>query len=89
MIVPVSVTGGRHVRARDVLWRSGPGVVLVRRVDDPDDQILELGGGAGLLWLALDQPTSADEVAEAFGAPVTEVEQALDMLRERRLVVPA
>lgn len=72
-----------------MLWRSGPEVALVRKVGDPDDQILELAGGAHLLWLALEHPASAEEVAEAYGAPVAEVEQALDMLRERGLVTQA
>ena len=72
-----------------MLWRSGPDVVLVRKVDDPDDQILELTGGALLLWLALEQPATVDEIADVFGAPVAEVEQALDMLSERGLVTQA
>lgn len=72
-----------------MLWRSGPDVVLVRQVNDPDDEILELAGGARLLWLALEQPATADELAEVFGTTVVEVNQALDMFRERGLVVAA
>ena len=41
----MSDMASRHVRARDVLWRSGPDVVLVRHVGHPNDVILDAGPG--------------------------------------------
>ena len=83
----MSEAGGRHLRARGVLWHSGPDVVIVRNRDDPDNQLIGLAGGARLLWLALEQPATAEEVATALTAPAAEVEQALEMLRQHRLVI--
>jgi hypothetical protein len=85
----VSDLDAKLVRARDVLWRSGPDVVLIRRVDDPDDRILEIAGGARLLWLALGDTATVDELAAAFGVRVAEIDQALGLMREHNLVMPA
>jgi hypothetical protein len=46
-------------RAPRVVWREGPGCVLVRRVGD---EALELTGMAAFVWLALAEPRRIDEL---------------------------
>ncbi|TPW15168.1 MAG: hypothetical protein FD127_945 [Acidimicrobiaceae bacterium] len=52
---------GRVCRGDDVLWRLGPGQVVVRRVGYPG---LDLAGLAAMVWLALDEPSTASEIAD-------------------------
>src|SRR5262245_22821723 len=85
----------RFVRAPDALWRELAGVTLVRTVDLPD--VVELWGTGVLLWAALVEPASADELgaelAAVTGAPVDvvtgDVREALADLWRRRVVVVA
>lgn len=82
----------RFVRTAGVLWRQSADVVLVRSISDPE--IIELGGTAVLLWLALVQPVSGGELvadlAEVTGASVdvvaADVGTALTQLERRGLV---
>lgn len=74
------------VRAQDLLWRVAPDCILVRRLDDPGDAILELVGGAALVWLALDEPRTVAELAAGFDVEADNVRQALDALAAQGLV---
>jgi hypothetical protein len=56
----------RFVRAGGVLWRQVADVILVRTVADPE--IVELKGAAALLWIALVEPVTADELASDLAA---------------------
>ncbi len=83
----------RFVRSPEVLWRQSADVLLVRTLSDSD--VIELGGSAVLLWLALLEPATADqliaELADVVGAPVNvvarDVRVALTALEQRGLVV--
>src|SRR2546423_474414 len=61
--------GSRFVRAPESLWRELAGVTLVRTVDVPE--IVELSGTGVLLWAALVEPISADELATDLAALVS------------------
>jgi hypothetical protein len=54
-----------HERAADVLWRAGPDRVLTHRVGaDADEAAGELIGTVALVWLALDEPATATQLAD-------------------------
>lgn len=82
----------RFVRAPESLWRELAGVTLVRTVDDPE--VVELWGSGVLLWAALVEPVTADELASDLaavaGAPVDlvvrDVHDALTDLLHRGVV---
>jgi coenzyme PQQ synthesis protein D (PqqD) len=56
------------VRAQESLWRQLAGVTLVRTVDNPE--VVELWGTGLLLWAALVEPVTADELASDLAALV-------------------
>jgi hypothetical protein len=60
--------GSRFIRAPETLWRQLAGVTLVRTVADPD--VVELWGTGVLLWAALVEPVTADELATDLAALV-------------------
>jgi hypothetical protein len=76
------------------LWRELAGVTLVRTVDLPE--VIELWGTGVLLWAALVEPATADELAAELaalvGTPVDvvtdDVRHALADLVRRGVVVP-
>jgi len=82
----------RFVRARESLWRELAGVTLVRTVDD--SEVVELWGTGTLLWTALAEPVTLDELALALAAVVDappdvvarDVRGALTDLVNRRVV---
>lgn len=82
----------RFVRASGVLWRQSADVVLARTISDPG--IIEVGGTGVLLWLALVEPLTAEqlasELAEVTGAQIEivapDVRAALRELEQRNLV---
>lgn len=79
-------------RVDGVVWRCGPDRVLTLRVADRSDTAAnELFGAAALVWLALDEPATPDELARRladadFDAGATD---GLAVLRERALVEDA
>lgn len=83
----------RFARAPDALWREMAGVTLIRTVDLPE--VVELRGTGLLLWAALVEPATADELgadlAAVLDAPVDvvarDVRAALDELVRRRVVI--
>lgn len=58
----------RFIRAPEVLWRQLDDVVLVRTVANPE--VVELIGTGVLLWVALVEPITADELATELAAVV-------------------
>jgi len=58
----------RFVRARESLSRQLAGVVLVRTVADPE--VVELWGTGVLLWAALVEPATAEELVADLTAVV-------------------
>ena len=80
------------VRRQDTLWRQVAGAILVRTVADAE--IFELNGSGVLLWIALEDPVTADELiaelAGNVGAPAelvaVDVRAALGDLLHRGLV---
>lgn len=82
----------RFVRAPASLWRELTGVTLVRTVDDPE--VIELWGTGALLWEALKEPVTLDELAwdlaAVVGAPpdvvARDVHDALTDLLNRGVV---
>lgn len=72
---------GRVRRGDDVLWRLGPGQVVVRRIGDAG---LDLTGLAAIVWLALDEPRAASEIADVVagleGTDVAAIVAAVDEL---------
>jgi hypothetical protein len=79
-------------RVGGVVWRCGPDRVLTLRVANRSDTAAnELFGAAALVWLALDEPATPDELARrlaeaGFHADPTD---GLAALRERALVEDA
>lgn len=99
MTAPTVPTEPRWVRAPDALWRSvARGVLLLDGADDPATgagPVLLTDPGAAL-WDALARPRTRPELAAGlaarFGADVgvvdADVAGVLDLLIDRRLVVP-
>ena len=53
-----------YVRARGVVWRTAADRVLLQRVGGPPEQAaFELSGPVALVWLALDEPGTAADIA--------------------------
>lgn len=83
----------RYVRDPRLIWRTAGDRLLVRRVKDLSDRSTsEVTGAAAVVFLALDRPLSADDLAHELalaGAedPAGLVEPALATLREHDLVV--
>jgi hypothetical protein len=73
--------GVRYRRRDDVLWRQHAGVLVLALAGEPDAPPATLTGPASALWLALDQPTGLDELADlladAFDADRTSVGRTL------------
>lgn len=78
-----------------MLWRATATAVLIRRPQDPT--VIVLDGLSGLVWSALDQPSSRDQIVEVIAgelgqapeeaaALVTEALRALET--QHRLVIP-
>jgi ribosomal protein S12 methylthiotransferase accessory factor YcaO len=56
-----------YSRAPDVVWRLGPDRVLVRRISaSGDDAAADLLGDAALIWIALDEPATAEVLTAYF-----------------------
>ena len=52
-----------YARSPDVVWRLGPDRVLVRRVGGRgEDAAAELLGAAALVWIAVDEPATRNEI---------------------------
>ena len=52
-----------YSRLPEVVWRIGPDRVLVHPVGAlPESEVKELLGPVALVWLALDEPCTADEL---------------------------
>jgi hypothetical protein len=86
------VSIARYTRAPGVVWRLAGDRVLLRRVraaGSPDDAA-DLFGVAAMVWVALDEPRAADEVAaevtSAVGA-VPPLDEALAELVAQGFVV--
>jgi hypothetical protein len=82
-------------RDEAVLWRASATAVLIRRPQDPT--VLVLDGLSGLVWSALEQPRSRDQIIEVIAAELGQapeeaaalVTEALRMLEtQHRLVAP-
>jgi hypothetical protein len=76
-------------RADDVVWRCGPDRVLTLRIGDSAQGSSELFGAAALVWLALDEPASPEELGRRLADAEIEADwlEALEILSERGLVV--
>ena len=81
-------------RVIDVVWRLVPDRVLLRRVGDGPpqgdrglDDAADLMGVAALVWVALDEPASATQIAERLDAeglarPLAEIAEVARQLVE-------
>jgi hypothetical protein len=78
-----------YSRAPDVVWRLAPDRVLVRRIGHTDEQLLEVLGDAALVWLALDEPATEQEISERLvGADITDSPTGgIRLLIDSKLVV--
>jgi hypothetical protein len=57
------MTGRMVQRAQGVVWRQAHDRVLVRRIGDHSDKAqADLHGVAALVWVALDQPMSVEQL---------------------------
>jgi hypothetical protein len=74
-------------RSPDVLWRHGPDVILARDLRDREYHLLELAGGAAMVWLALDQPATAEALASKYGVTSGDVAEAVAVLDRHGLIV--
>lgn len=84
-----AIGGRRHVRADHVVWRCGPDRVLLRNLDDRVDRVCtELFGAAALVWLALDEPATDDELSSRLSesAQSADWRAGLTQLRDHGLV---
>lgn len=73
------MSAARYARAPGVVWRLAGDRVLVRRAGSGAvDAAADLLGAAAMVWVALDEPRRADEVA----AEVAEVMAATPPLDE-------
>lgn len=71
----------RFARQVEVVWRLAPDRVLVRRPwPEPDqDEAADLLGVAALIWVALDEPGTADDVIDRIGEALDETPPADDV----------
>lgn len=86
------MTEPRYARAGGVVWRLGPDRVLVRRVGEGVDGARDLLGGAALVWVALDERRSLDDLTtelSELGTPADDICESLDRLVADGLVVRA
>jgi hypothetical protein len=68
-----------YERVPGFVWRHAHDRLLLRRVGVRDpDAMVEVAGDAMLVWLALDEPGSCDEVAERLSAEVPTVQAAIE-----------
>jgi DNA-binding transcriptional ArsR family regulator len=80
----------RFARVPGVVWRLAPDRVLVRVVGGRIDGARDLLGGAVLVWLALDEPRTVDDLSAQLGAcemPPDDIGMALAALADSGLVV--
>lgn len=79
-------------RADGVVWRCGPDRVITLRVGDRSEQAAnELFGTAAMVWLALDEPATSDQLgARLADADIdTDWADGFDLLRASGLIVAA
>jgi hypothetical protein len=56
-------------RVSDVVWRLAPDRVIARHaLTELDDDGVDLHGTAALVWVALDEPATLDEVSERLAS---------------------
>ena len=68
-------------RASRIVWRVANGVVLTQSVDGgPDAGASELTGWAAMVWVALDEPATRDELMTRLETTVAEVDHAVAAL---------
>ncbi len=60
----------------------GCGRVLVRRVAETEPRSADLLGAAGIVWIACDEPATADALAAELELPLDQVTAAVDVLLE-------
>lgn len=70
----------RIIRAGGVVHRIGVGKVLVRRVAEIEPRSAELVGAAGIVWIASDQPSTSESLADELELPLEQVNAAIDIL---------
>ena len=69
------------MRADRIVWRVANGVVLNQSVDGgPDAGASELTGWAAMVWVALDEPATRDELMTRLETTVAEVDHAVEIL---------
>jgi hypothetical protein len=73
------------------VWRAGPDRVLLQRVGGPaDEAATDLIGDVAYIWLALDEPATAHQLAERLaeaGVDIDDLEIDLDRMLDARLLV--
>ena len=69
------------MRADRIVWRVADGAVLTQSVDGgPDAGASELTGWAAMVWVALDEPASRDELMVRLETSAPEVDHAVAAL---------
>ena len=63
------MSGPTYARVADTVWRLAADRVIVRHASiDADDTGVDVTGLAALVWVALDEPASVDELAVRLAA---------------------
>ena len=79
-----------YSRLAEVVWRIGPDRVLVHQVGAlPEQAVKELIGAVALVWLALDEPGTAHELAGRLndaGIASTDLDADLERLVDAGLI---
>jgi hypothetical protein len=70
----------RYERARGVLWRAAPDRIVTRRVRAGADGALDLFGPAAVVWAALDEPATVDEIDERLADADVELDTVADII---------
>lgn len=78
---------GAYVRTPDVVWRVTADRVIVLRVGDRD--AVDLTGGAALVWVAAESPSSPRDISADTGLDADAVDVAIESLLEHGWLVPA
>ena len=80
----------RYVRAADLVWRLARDRVLVRRVGDHSDSAaIDLLGAAAVVWVAAEDPLTADELAAETELGADTIAESIELLVDGRWLVSA
>lgn len=76
----------RFQRSPSVVWRLATDRLLVRRADGTEPVAEDLLGAAALVWVAVDEPRTSDDVAREVGIDPETVRASLDVLLAHRWI---